>query len=429
MNDCPGQGIAAAYHLKKIITDLTATLTFCKTSACMERIHPQKRIQSIDLLRGIIMIIMALDHTRDFLHKDGLTGDPLNPDTTNLILFGTRWITHFCAPGFVFLSGLSAWLQSQRKSKKELSLFLITRGFWLILVDLTFMSFAFTADIHFSLFVLETLWSIGAGMVILGLMIHLPFKIILATGLLIVFGHNLIDFAERSRQTPVPVWWSFLHQVRIMPLGRGHSLFLFYPFLSWAGLMMLGYCCGRSFTHMETVKRNKLLLLAGTGAVILFLVLRAVNVYGDPRPRKEQGTGLKTFFAFMNVQKYPPSLLFLCATIGPVLIVLSGLKNTQGWFARIASVYGRVPLFYFLVHFYILHIVAIIAYLARGHGFSEGMKGVQGVPFKFAAPGEGYSLGVIYLIWIAVVILMYPLCKWYDRYKTNHKEKWWLSYF
>jgi uncharacterized membrane protein len=388
----------------------------------------KKRIQSIDLLRGIIMIIMALDHTRDFFHKDGLMGDPLNPDTTNLALYGTRWITHFCAPTFVFLSGLSAWLQSQRKTKKELSLFLITRGLWLILVDLLIMSFAFTADVHYSLFVLETLWSIGASMVILGLMIYLPFSIILATGLFIVLGHNLIDLAEKSRQTPVPLWWNLLHQPGVKPLGGGHNLFILYPFLSWAGLMMLGYCCGKLFTDMEAPKRNKILLWTGVSAILLFIVLRFINVYGNTAPWHKQETGLKTFFAFMNVEKYPPSLLFLCATIGPMLIVLSLLKNTQGWLAKAVSVIGRVPLFYFVVHFYIIHLAQVITYFVRGHSFAEGLKDIPEVPFKFVAPGEGFSLGITYLIWIAVVVLMYPLCKWYDNYKTAHKEKKWLSY-
>src|SRR5258706_5834472 len=179
------------------------------------------------------MMIMAVDHTRDFFHKDGLLGDPLNPDTTNIALYGSRWITHFCAPTFVFLSGLSAWLQGQRKTKKELSLFLITRGLWLILIDLTVMSFAFSADIHFNLFVLETLWSIGAGMIILGLMIWLPFNIILVTGLSIFFGHNLLDFAEKSSAGNVPLWWSFLHRRALVNLWGDHKLFILYPFLSW----------------------------------------------------------------------------------------------------------------------------------------------------------------------------------------------------
>lgn len=396
----------------------------------------KKRIQSIDFLRGIIMIIMALDHTRDFFHKDGLLGDPLDANTTNLALYGTRWITHFCAPTFVFLSGLSAWLQSKRKSKKELSIFLITRGLWLIIVDLLIMSLAFTADIHYSIFVLETLWSIGAGMVILGLMIHLPFYIILVTGLLIVIGHNMLDILERSGKAPKGLWYNLLHQPGFRPLKKdGFSffrpdqvLFVLYPFLPWAGLMMLGYCCGKLFTTMEPIKRNKILFWTGVGAILLFIVLRAFNMYGDPRDWKEQSTGLKTFYVFMNVQKYPPSLLFICATIGPVLIVLSLLDNIRGWFVKFAGVFGRVPLFFFVIHFYIIHIAQIVTYFIRGHSFEDGLKGVPEVPFKFVAPGEGFSLFITYLCWIAVVLLMYPLCRWYDRYKTNHKEKKWLSY-
>ncbi|MEP7165455.1 MAG: heparan-alpha-glucosaminide N-acetyltransferase domain-containing protein [Ferruginibacter sp.] len=387
-----------------------------------------KRIQSIDLLRGLIMIIMALDHSRDFFHINGLTGDPLDPATTTSALYFTRWITHFCAPTFVFLSGLSAWLQSQRKTKKELSRFLITRGLWLIFVDLTIMSVALTGDIHLGLFVLETLWSIGASMVILGLLVRLPFNMILLTGLLIFFGHNLLDFAEKARGGVVPVWWSILHRVAIIPLWGDHSLFLFYPFLSWTGLMLLGYCCGRLFTDIEPQRRKQLLLRIGIGAILFFVALRAANIYGDPGQWSRQKNAMATFFSFMNVQKYPPSLLFLCATIGPGLIFLALVKNTGSRLAKIISVYGRVPFFFFIIHFYILHICQVLTYLSRGHTVAEGMKGVPGLPFKFALPGEGYSLLTIYGIWVAIVLLMYPLCKWYDKYKTAHKEKWWLSY-
>lgn len=387
-----------------------------------------KRIASIDLLRGIIMVIMALDHTRDFFHKDALIADPLNPETTNIILYGTRWVTHFCAPGFVFLSGLSAWLQSRRKTTKELSRFLITRGLWLIIFDLFIMSFIFTADIHYSIFILETLWSIGAGMIVLGLMIWLPFTVILVAALLIVAGHNLIDIAEAGRGTPVPLWWNLLHQPGFKPLGGGHNLFIFYPFLSWAGLIMLGYCCGKLFTDKDAEKRNKILLWTGISAVVFFVLLRFINVYGDPRTWKEQATVLKTIFDFMNVQKYPPSLLFLCATIGPLLITLSFIKNAQSRFAKAISVFGRVPFFYFAVHFFILHLAQIVTYFINGHSFEEGMKGTPASLFKFSAPGEGYPLPVVYIIWIIIVLLMYPLCKWYDAYKTRHKEKWWLSY-
>jgi uncharacterized membrane protein len=388
----------------------------------------QKRIASIDLLRGTVMIIMALDHSRDLFHKSGLTGDPLDPATTTPILYFTRWITHFCAPMFVFLSGLSAWLQACRKTKKELSRFLITRGLWLIFIDLTVMSLALTGDIHYGFFVLETLWSIGVSMVIIGLVIWLPFTIILTMGLLIFFGHNLIDFAEQSRGGNVPLWWSFLHRRTIIPLWGDHNLLILYPFLSWTGLMMLGYCCGKLFTNTEPQRRKKILLWIGGGALLLFVALRVINVYGDPGQWSQQKNELATFFSFMNVQKYPPSLLFLCATIGPGLIFLALIKNTGSRLVKIVSIYGRTPLFYFIIHFYLLHIIAVICFLSRSHSLAEGIKGVPGLLFKFAIPGEGYSLGIVYGIWMIVVIVMYPICKWYDRYKTNHKEKWWLSY-
>jgi uncharacterized membrane protein len=386
------------------------------------------RIQSIDLLRGIIMIIMALDHTRDFFHSEAFTGDPLDLNTTTPFLYFTRWITHFCAPVFVFLAGTSAWLQSRRKTKQELSRFLITRGLWLILIEITVITLGISGDIHFGLIILQTIWSIGISMVILGLIIWLPFYAILVTGLIIVFGHNALDFAEDYYKGEVSVFWHFLHLPTVLPLGGGHSLGIFYPFLSWAGLMMLGYCCGKIFTAIEPPQRNKVLLWMGIGLLLFFAAVRAVDIYGDPGNWAEQKTGLNSFLSFMNVTKYPPSLLYMCATIGPALIFLALIKNVQSRFAKIIIVYGRVPFFYYILHFYLLHGLSIIFYLARGHSFAEGMKGVPGLPFKFAVPGEGNSLWVVYAIWIAVIIALYPLCKWYDNYKTNHPEKKWLSY-
>jgi len=388
----------------------------------------KKRIESIDLLRGLVMIIMALDHSRDLFHKEAFTGEPLDFATTTPILYFTRWITHFCAPTFVFLSGLSAWLQSQRKTKKELSRFLVTRGLWLVLMEITVMSLGISGDIHYGFFILQTIWSIGISMVILGLVIWLPFNIILALALLIVFGHNVIDYAERNNNGAVPVWWSFLHRPAILTLWGDHLLGIFYPFLPWSGLMMLGYCCGKIFTAIEPVRRKKILLRMGIGTVLFFIALRATNSYGDPGQWTRQKSMLDTFFTFMNVQKYPPSLLYMSATIGGALIFLGLVQNTTSRFAKIIIVYGRVPFFYYILHFYFLHIISVIFYLARGHSLPEGMKGVPGLPFKFVLPGEGYSLWVVYGMWLAVVIALYPLCRWYDNYKTNHKEKWWLSY-
>ena len=386
----------------------------------------QKRVESVDLLRGLIMVIMALDHTRDYFHW-AFNAGPLNAATTTSALYFTRWITHFCAPTFVFLSGLSAWLQGQRKTKKELSKFLITRGLWLIIFDFTVMTFLLTADIHYTFFILSTLWALGMSMIVLGLVIWLPFRAILLIGLLIVLGHNLIDFAERNRND-FPLWWNLLHRLGVKPLWDGHLLLTLYPFLSWAGLMLLGYCCGRLFTDFGQAERKKILLWLGISALLLFFVLRFINVYGDPSRWSRQVDTIRTIFTFMNVQKYPPSLLFLCATIGPGLIFLSLVKNTRTKLAQVFSVYGRVPFFYFVVHFFILHIASVLVYLSRGHSLAEGIAGAPGLLMKFAIPGEGFSLKVVYLVWITTVIIMYPLCKWYDRYKRNHKEKWWLSY-
>jgi len=397
---------------------------------CMHQLSPtgKSRIQNIDLLRGLVMVIMALDHTRDFFHKDAFTGDPLNLATTTPILFATRWITHFCAPVFVFLSGMSAWLQSQRKTKKELSTFLVTRGFWLILMELTVVNLGITADIYFGFFLLQVIWAIGISMVLLGLLIWLPYAVILSLGLLIVFGHNSLDFAEASRQGDVPFLWKLLHRPAILPLWGDHRLGAFYPFLPWTGLMMVGYACGKIFTHADPAKRNKILLSVGIGCLLFFVALRAINVYGDPVPWSQQNTVLYTFFSFINLQKYPPSLLYLCVTIGCAFVFLALVNKTSSRLSKAIIVYGRVPFFYFLLHFYLLHLISIVCYLSRGHSLAEGMKGLPFLPFKFAVPGEGYSLWIVYGIWIAVVIALYPLCKWYDRYKTKHPEKKWLSY-
>ena len=387
-----------------------------------------KRIETIDLLRGLVMIIMALDHTRDYFHSVANVNDPLDLATTTPFLYFTRWITHFCAPTFVFLSGVSAWLQSRRKTKKELSRFLITRGLWLVIMEVAVIGLAITADIHYGFLFLQTIWSIGISMIILGLVIWLPFNAILALGLLIVLGHNSIDFAEASRNGNVPVWWSFLHRPTVVTLDAHHSIGVFYPFLPWAGLMMLGYCCGKIFSNIETPRRNKILLWMGTGALLLFIVLRFIDFYGDPGHWMSQKNLLYTFLDFMDVQKYPPSLLYMCATVGCALIFLAVVKNTKSRLAKIIIIYGRVPFFYYILHFYLLSTLNIILYLSRGHSLAEGMKDVPGMPFKFGTPGEGYNLWVVYGIWIAVVVALYPLCKWYDNYKTNHKEKWWLSY-
>jgi len=354
------------------------------------------RIDSIDLLRGLVMIIMALDHTRDYFHKEAMTNDPLNLATTTPLLYFTRWITHFCAPVFVFLAGTGGYFQSLRKSKKELSGFLITRGLWLLVIEVVVMNFAFSFDVHYSIIGLQTIWSIGISMIILGLVIWLPFTAILVLGSVIVLGHNALDYYEANLKSS-PGWlYSLIHQPGFYKLWDGHNLFILYPFLPWSGLMMLGYCFGKLFLSFEGKQRKKMLIWLGLGVILFFAILRFTNAYGDPGKWSMQKNALCTFLSFMNVQKYPPSLLFLCATIGPAILFLSFAGNVKNAFTRFVTVYGRVPFFYYILHFYLIHVVSGICYLLRGHTFAEGLKPKQGffIP-NFIAPGEGYSLFIV----------------------------------
>lgn len=396
-------------------------------TAIAQPLQKDYRIQSIDLLRGLVMIIMALDHTRDFFHSQAFTGNPLDLTTTTPILFFTRWITHFCAPIFVFLSGTSIYLQSLRKNKKQLSIFIIKRGLWLVLIELIVMSFAFTFDIHYSIFILQTIWAIGISMIILGLILWLPFAAILALGAVIVFGHDCLDFAEAKNTGGFGFGWSLLHHQNRFHIWGNHNLFIFYPFLPWTGLMLLGYCTGKLFTKdFNSNYRRKILLLLGICIILFFIALRASNIYGDPFPWSAQKNSFFTFLSFINTNKYPPSLLYMCMTIGPALLLLALFESARNGLARIIIVYGRVPFLYYILHFYILHLLCMILFLMRGHTFNEGLH-QTGSPFKFVNAGEGYSLGVVYIIWISVVIVLYPICKWFSDYKQTHK-KWWLSY-
>ena len=390
------------------------------------------RIESIDLLRGLVMIIMALDHTRDFFHQPAMIDDPLNFATTTPVLFLTRWITHFCAPVFVFLAGTSAFFQSSRKSKSELSRFLITRGLWLIFIEVVVINLAVTFDPNYTVIGLQTIWSIGISMIFLGLAIWMPFSAILTVGLIIVFGHNALDFYEKQfpPNHTYNIVYSFLHRPGVYPLGGGHSLLILYPFLSWTGLMMLGYCFGKLFTKFEGIERRKVLTWFGIGIILFFIALRATNLYGDAFHWSKQKNGVFTVLSFINTVKYPPSLLYMCMTIGPAVLFIALWGNVKNGVTKFITVYGRVPFFYYVIHFTLIHILSTAAFFARGHSFSQGIHTTSEgplPPFNFLIPGEGYSLWVVYLVWIFVFVSLYPLCKWFSEYKQTHKQ-WWLSY-
>jgi len=385
-----------------------------------------KRVKSVDLLRGLVMIIMALDHTRDFFHHDAFTQNPLDPATTTPILYFTRWITHFCAPTFVFLSGASAWFQSLKKTKRELSLFLIKRGAWLIPLEITVINFVFSFDFHFNEIGLQVIWAIGISMVILGLLIWFPFPVILIAGLLIVLGHNSLDFYEAKNANNLSLIYHIVHRLNLFYLGN-FRLLVFYPFLPWTGLMLMGFCFGKLLNDTEGAQQKNILLWMGATIIALFIGLRLLDIYGDPDVLTATTKPLDSPYIFLNTNKYPPSLLYMCMTIGPSLLFLAFFQNAGGRIARIISVYGRVPFFYYVLHFTLIHVVSTIFFLLRGHSFKDGLNSDVMLP-NFIKPGEGTSLLVVYLVWLAIVAVLYPLCRWYDHYKQSHKEKWWLSY-
>ena len=387
----------------------------------------KKRIESIDILRGIVMVIMALDHVRDYFSN----ASPMDFSTTTPILFFTRWITHFCAPVFVFLSGTSIYLQSLRKTKNVLQSFLIKRGLWLIFVEVVIITFGWTFNPNYNFFILQVIWTIGISMVILGLMIRLPFSVIFITGLVIVFGHNLLDIPESAVGFKAGFLWDLLHHgfFSFYPMGQNHKLLILYAFVPWAGLMMLGYCTGIFFSEKYSgIQRRKILSSIGISLIILFIIIRIINGYGDPGPWSVQKNRVFTILSFINTNKYPPSLLYLCMTIGPAFLLLSLFEKIQNGFTRKISIYGSVAFFYYVIHIYFIHLVSLVFFMAKGHTMKEAADIGNGIPFYFLAAKDGYSLFVVYLIWISVIIALYPLCNWYNTYKTNHREKWWLSY-
>jgi len=397
----------------------------------------RNRIQSIDILRGLVMVIMALDHVRDFFYKADLgkaadaAMDPTNMQTTYPALFFTRWITHFCAPIFVFLAGVSVYLMCQRKSKKEVSLFLIKRGFWLVFVEVIIITFSWTFNPFFNVFILQVIWAIGVSMILLGLLVLLPYRIIFALGFLIVGGHNIMDYPFISSGLKGTILSDLLYfsNFSAYQLWEGHFFLIVYAFLPWTGVMLLGYCFGRLFqSNVDPLWRRKMLLGIGTGLIVLFIILRATNLYGDPVPWSPQPRGvLYTFLSFLNLNKYPPSLLFLCMTIGPGILFLAFIEKVQNRFTKIMNVYGRVPMLYYILHFYLIHIIVVIVFYLQGFGTKDIIP--EGLPFFFKPNGLGFGLLGVYAIWLLVVVLLYPICKKYDRYKTTHaKEKWWLSY-
>ncbi len=386
------------------------------------------RVKSIDLLRGLVMIIMALDHIRDYFNADAFLFDPLNLQKTTVLLFFTRWITHFCAPIFVLLAGTSAFISGQRKTKKELSGFLVKRGLWLIFLELTVVNFSWFFNIHFTFLLLAVIWTLGICMICLAALIFLPKKIILCIGIILVGFHNLLNNTHFQDNNFMGFIWGFLHDQKLFHLGR-FNILMAYPILPWIGVMALGYCLGELYAKgYDANKRKKILLKIGTLSILLFIILRSINIYGNIIPWSAQSSPAFSFLSFLSISKYPPSLDYLLLTEGVALIFLALTENISNRLSKFISVYGRVPMFYYLLHIYLIHIIALMAAVLTGHPWTDMTSFYTWISYMPNLSGYGFGLGIVYLIWISVVLFLYPICKWYDGYKSSHRDKWWLSY-
>jgi len=383
----------------------------------------KERIHAIDIIRGLIMVIMTLDHSRDFLHYPGPS--PLNMQTTTVILFFTRWITHYCAPTFVFLSGVSAFLAGQRRTKKELSIFLLKRGLWLILSDMLIISFLFTFDLQYHMLVLEVLWAIGFGMIILALLIRAPRTVIAAIALLILFGHNVLDYLPLPGNGIAATLSTIFLTARgaVIPLGAHRTIAELYSVLPWTGALLLGYVFGNLYqAGADAIKRQKTLMTCGLSFIGVFILLRFVNHYGDPAAWSVQRNVAHTLLSFLNATKQPPSLLFFLMTLGPVMVLLSLAEKINNRVTAFFEIYGNVPYFYFIGHLCLLRVMNIVLIASKGLPFKS-----DGNPFVWQAQGFGFPLWAVYLFWLFVVAAFYFPCKWYGNYKRTHRQ-WWLSY-
>lgn len=349
------------------------------------------RLDSIDVLRGIVMVVMALDHVRDYFSSAEF--QPTDLSQTTAAYFLTRFVTHFCAPVFVFLAGTGAFLSGQRgRTRKQLALFLLTRGLWLVLLELTVMrvGWSFKYDVHFLSAIV--IWAIGWSMVVLAALVFLPRAAILLFGLSMIAGHNAFDDVQGG------VLWGILHVQGPVVYAPGWRLFVMYPLVPWIGVMAAGY----AFGGYAAGNRRRIRAI-GLCCCALFVLLRLVDRYGDPDAWQTQSTALFTLFSFLNCTKYPPSLDYLLMTLGPALVLLSLLPDTARGIAKIFVVYGRVPLFYYVLHVPLIHALALLA------------------------RGEGYGLPGVYGVWIFVVALLYfPCLKWMELKRRNKSA--WLSY-
>jgi uncharacterized membrane protein len=383
------------------------------TSAALATAHARIRLDSIDVLRGLVIVLMALDHVRDYF--TGVRFDPLDLSQAGTALFLTRWVTHFCAPIFILLAGVSAYLVSLRATRAELTRFLLTRGLWLILLEITIVSYAWTFDVRSGLY-LQVIWAIGCSMVALAALIHMPLRVIGAISVAMIAGHNLLDgIAPEQFGAWAPVW-NLLHV-------RGHlsGVYVSYPLIPWIGVMGLGYVLG-SLYRRDPRERRAAFYLLGTLSLVAFLVVRLPNLYGDPHEWVTQNSRVDTLLEIVNVAKYPPSLQYLLITLGTAFLLLAAFERVRNRFTDVLNTFGRVPLFFYVLHIALAHLAAGLLALATGYGTA-----VLTASYKTLPEDWGYGLGGVYVAWILVLLALYPACRWFAAVKRRRTD-WWLSY-
>ena len=387
----------------------------------------KNRIESIDFLRGLVMVIMALDHVRDYFIFGSFTSNPTDLDTTTPILFFTRIITHYCAPVFILLTGTSAYLYGSKKNKQELSKFLFTRGIWLIFLEIIVNNFLWFFDPSFSMILLQVIWAIAFGMLFLSALIYLSNRVIFMIGLSIVFFHNLLDFFVFEGESIDSILWYFLHQMAIVEVSESTSIIFGYPVLPWIGLIAIGYVLGSIFINYQPNERRSLLIKYGCYCIALFLILRCLDFYGDPNSFAMQNSLTLTVMDFFNTTKYPPSLLYILMTIGPSLLVLAYIEKIKNKITDFFIVFGRVPLFYYFLHILVIHIFAIILLIINDGDPSIMFNMTPYLGHQQQLVEYGHPLWVVYLVWSIVILVLYPACYKYMKYKST-STKWWLSY-
>jgi uncharacterized membrane protein len=388
---------------------------------------PSRRLEAIDLLRGLLMILMALDHTRDFFWSARV--DPIDPQHSWPALYFTRWVTNLCAPGFIALAGGSVYLQRLRgKTSAQLGRLLLTRGLWLIFLEATIIDFGWLFHIP-PPFLLQIIWTIGICMIVLAAVQWLPVVAVGFIGAIIIAGHNLLDRLDDTSFGNSP-FWQLLHIQGPLILHGQFFAFELYPLLPWIGVICVGYAFG-PLAAAAPKTRQQWSAVAGVLMLAVFSLLRLLHGYGDPYRSQHLATVEQSAMSFFRVQKYPPSLDYLLATFGFLLLlyVLFDVAVQRAWLPRLQAffvVYGRVPFFYYVLHLYLIHGSALLLMLAT-RGVWRPITGLRFLQSHAAEMGWGFSLLTVYGIWIAVVLVLYPLCLWFSRLKTRRRD-WWLSY-